>query len=44
MYAEKLILETDEQGHFKQLPRFPRNSITTTFCRKNVLSPYFFVS
>ena len=26
MYAEKLILETDEHGHFKQLPRFPPNS------------------
>jgi len=26
MYAEKFILETDEQGYFKQPPHFPPNS------------------
>lgn len=26
MYAEKLTLETDEQGHFKQQPHLPPNS------------------
>ncbi len=26
MYAEKLILETDDQGYFKQQPHLPPNS------------------